>query len=98
MLEQADVNSRVSCFTDVESSVNETRPTCVHEGLTPLFLAYLNRHWKTAELLLVLGADANIADTNGNTVLHFLLSGNALKTDQLEKGWYAHMTSHDLLC
>ena len=85
--QKADVNSRVTCSSEVESPLREgTVPTCEHEGLTPLFLAYLNRHWSTVQLLLVLGADANVQNTHGDTVLHLALKDKGLKGDRQQEG------------
>lgn len=51
-------------------------------SLTPLQLAILNMHTEVSELLIKKGADVNVLDDRGNTLLHYTCKngdGNTLK-------------------
>ncbi|CAF1415395.1 unnamed protein product [Rotaria sordida] len=45
-------------------------------GETPLAFACCTNQWDTAEILLKHGADMNVTDSNGNTILHMLVIRN----------------------
>lgn len=44
-------------------------------GKTPIHIAGMKRDWAVLELLINKGADPNIPDNDGNTILHYLCEG-----------------------
>ena len=62
------------------------------EERTPLMLAVLRSSWAAAHTLIQLGAEANIPDLGGRTLLHFLVINTGrvddlLNASPVSKAW-----------